>query len=58
MPSCVDVNTYLDWADAMSNASVHIPSSRAKEGKKKEMDVGSCECIFRKSTRTALRWPP
>jgi len=33
MPSCVAISTYRDMADAMSNASVHIPSSRAGERK-------------------------
>ena len=32
-PSCVGTSTYCDMADAMPNASVHIPSSRAEERK-------------------------
>jgi hypothetical protein len=35
MPSCVATSAYCDIADAMSNASVHIPSSRAKREKEK-----------------------
>ncbi len=56
MPSCVTVATYSNMADAMSNASVHVPSSRAEMGREENRKIAAVRLNGTRIAAKVKRW--